>query len=61
MNKKEFTIKEAEEIGRQIGIDFSEYDIEQFRMGLGVEMEHGAQDTETDVTHSDAIMTGKIA
>lgn len=61
MNKKEFTIKEAEEIGRQIGIDFSEYDIEQFRMGLGVEMEHGAQDPETDVTHSDAIMTGKIA
>jgi hypothetical protein len=36
-------------------------DIEQFRMGLGVELEHGRRDPETDVTHDDPITTGKIA
>jgi hypothetical protein len=35
--------------------------VEQFRMGLDVELEHGAHDAETNVTGDDPIMTGKIA
>lgn len=58
---KEFTAGEARAIGEQIGIDFEKYDLEQFRMGLAVELEHGADDPETNVTNSDPIITGKIA
>lgn len=59
--KKEFTSDEAKSIGDKIGIDFSVYDLEQFRMGLEVEMEHGSVDPETDVTGGDELSTGKIA
>ena len=58
--KKEFTAEEAKKIGEEIGIDFSKIDLEQFRMGLSVELEHGANDPETNVTNSDPILTGKI-
>jgi len=30
-------------------------------MGLEVELEHGARDPETNVTHDDPLLTGKIA
>jgi len=35
--------------------------VEQFRMGLDVELEHGLNDPSTDVTGDDPILTGKIA
>jgi len=56
-------MEEARSIGEAIGIDWSEspFDVEQFRMGLEVELEHGRRDPATDVTHDDAVMTGKIA
>jgi hypothetical protein len=58
-----FTVDDAKGIGKAIGIDWSnsKFDVEQFRMGLHVELEHGRQDPATDVTHDDPIMTGKIA
>lgn len=59
--KKEFTSEEAREIGEKIGIDFSAYDLEEFRKGLAVELEHGSHDPETNVTNSDPLITGKIA
>lgn len=59
--KKEFTTEEAKRIGEEIGVDFSAYNLEEFRMGLGIELEHGAHDPETDVTGNDEIMTAKIA
>ena len=37
------------------------FDLEQFRMGLDVELEHGRRDPATNVTDDDPIMTGKIA
>jgi len=61
MDKKVFSESEARTIGLSIGIDFSIYDIEQFRKGLSIELEHGANDPETDVTNNDLNMTGKIA
>ena len=60
-NKKDFTIEDAKRIGDVIGIDWDKYDLEQFRMGLGVELEHGTCDPQTNVTNDDEIMTGKIA
>jgi hypothetical protein len=58
-----FTYSEAARIGTQIGIDWatSPFDVEQFRIGLEVELEHGAHDPETNVTDDDPIRTGKIA
>ena len=60
---RHFTVAEAERVGREIGIkwEMSEFDVEQFRMGLEVELEHGAHDSETNVTGDDPILTGKIA
>jgi hypothetical protein len=54
---------EARSIGERIGIDWetSPFDVEQFRAGMEVELEHGAHDPETDVTHDDPVLTGKIA
>ena len=53
----------AKRIAADIGIDWEAvpFDVEQFRMGLEVELEHGRHDPETDVTHDDPIATGKIA
>jgi len=58
---KRFTTEEAKRIGEALGIDWSQFDVEQFRMGLDVELEHGTIDPATDVTHDDPMLTGKIA
>lgn len=58
-----FSSEQAREIGEQIGIDWadSRFDVEQFRKGLDVELEHGAHDPDTNVTDDDEKTTGKIA
>ncbi len=55
------TLEEARRVGDMIGVDWNRYDIEQFRQGMDVEFEHGSNDPQTDVTHDDPIVTGKIA
>ena len=52
---------EAKRIGDIIGVSWKKYPLEEFRMGLHVELEHGARDSQTNVTDNDIIMTGKIA
>ena len=59
--KQNFTTEEAHKVGDKLGIDWSRFDVEQFRMGLDVELEHGLCDPSTDVTGDDPIITGKIA
>jgi hypothetical protein len=59
--KREFTAEEARRIGDQIGVDWAKYPLEEFRLGLAVELEHGAHDDQTDVTGDNEIITGKIA
>jgi hypothetical protein len=58
-----FTAENARDVGAQIGIDWatSPFDVEQFRMGMNVELEHGLHDLMTNVTDSDPLVTGKIA
>ena len=53
--------EEAQRVGDTIGVDWNRFDLEQFRMGMDVEFEHGSHDPQTDVTHDDPIITGKIA
>lgn len=59
--KKQFSLDEAKQIGEALGIDWKKCDIEQFRSGLEVELEHGQRDPETNVTNDDSLVTGKIA
>lgn len=60
-NKKQFSVEEARSIGMQLKIDWAQIDLEQFRRGLEIELEHGARDPETNVTNNDPLLTGKIA
>ncbi|MFC2024294.1 DUF5661 family protein [Chloroflexota bacterium] len=60
-SKRHFTTEEAKQIGEKLGIDWSKFDIEQYRMGLDIELEHGLVDPHTNVTNDAPIMTGKIA
>lgn len=59
-SKKHFTVEEARRIGESLGIDWSKFDVEQYRMGLDVELEHGLVYPHTNVTNDDPVMTGKI-
>jgi hypothetical protein len=59
--KQVFTAEQAKEIGGKLGLDWSKFDVEQFRMGMDVELEHGTIDPNTNVSHDDPLTTGKIA
>jgi len=59
--QKLFNLLEAKRIGETLGIDWRAFDIEQFQIGLEVELEHGARDIQTNVSDDDALITGKIA
>lgn len=61
MSKEKFTAEEAKQIGGQLGIDWSKFNVEQYRMGMDVELEHGLRDPKTNVTQDDTLTTGKIA
>lgn len=58
---KHFSKEEAKIIGERLGINWSKFDIDQFRRGMDVELEHGSHDPKTNVTNDDPLMTGKIA
>jgi len=63
MEQRKFSSQEARNIGERVGIDWqrSRFDVEQFRMGLEVELEHGRRDLATNVSDDDELTTGKIA
>jgi len=54
---------EARQVGEEIGVDWerSPFDVEQFRKGMDVELEHGLHDLRTNVTGDEPTVTGKIA
>jgi uncharacterized protein DUF5661 len=58
-----FTVEQARAAGEGIGIEWatSPFGVEQFRMGMEVELEHGTRDLETNVTDDDVTVTAKIA
>ena len=62
-NRKSFTPEDARRIGAEIGIDWdtAPFDVEQFRSGMDVELEHGLHDVLTNVTDDDPQVTAKIA
>ncbi|PID52609.1 MAG: hypothetical protein CR972_01155 [Candidatus Moraniibacteriota bacterium] len=62
MSEKEYyTNEQAKEVGEKLGIDWSHFDVDQFRRGMNIEMEHGLVDAETNVSNDNPMITGKIA
>ncbi len=64
MNKRiRFTRDEARPLSSILGVRWEEspFDLEQFRQGLDVELEHGRRDPATNVTDDDPLLTAKIA
>ncbi len=59
--KRRTSPEEARRVGDEIGVDWERFELEEFRAGMDVEYEHGSHDPQTDVTHDDPIVTGKIA
>jgi hypothetical protein len=59
--KKHVAVEEAKEIGETLGITWDTFDVDQFRQGMDVELEHGSRDPATNVTNDDLLTTGKIA
>ena len=48
-------------VARYLNIDFSKFPFEDFKRGIDIELEHGLQNTNTNVTNNDLIKTAKIA
>jgi hypothetical protein len=60
-DKRYFTPEQAKKTGNELGIKWDKFDVEQFRQGMDVELEHGLRDPKTNVTNDDSLITGKIA
>ena len=62
-SRKSFPPEEARRIGAEVGIDWdtAPFDVEEFRSGMDVELEHGLHDVLTNVTDDDPHVTAKIA
>jgi len=56
-----FSEEEAKKIGEQLGLKWDKFDVDQFRRGMNVELEHGKVDLVTNVSDDDPLTTGKIA
>ena len=56
-----FTAEEAKAIGEKLGLKWDKFDVDQFKKGMEVELEHGSRDSLTNVTNDDPLITGKIA
>ena len=57
----QFIQEQAKEIGDRLGIDWNIIPLEQFLLGINVELEHGLRDPQTNITNDDPVLTGKIA
>lgn len=61
--RHEFTAEETRRIGEEIGIDWASarFDVDQLRIGMNVELEHGLHDPNTNVSDDNPHVTAKIA
>jgi len=59
--KSYFSNEQAKELGEKLGVDWSKWDVDQFRRGMDVELEHGSIDQNTNVSNDDPLTTAKIA
>lgn len=48
-------------IAKYLNIDFTKFPFEDFKRGIKIELEHGLENSTTNVTDDDLIKTSKIA
>ena len=56
-----FNDNEILRIARYLNIDFSKFPFEDFKRGISIELEHGLENINTNVTNNDLLKTAKIA
>ena len=60
LDKPEVDLKEAELIAKTVGSEALQVSTENFRLGLEIELEHGLEFPDANVTNNHPILTGKI-
>lgn len=60
IKKAEVTLQEAEKISAELDTGSITIPVDDFRIGLEVELEHGIRFPEANVTNNHPILTGKI-
>jgi predicted acyltransferase (DUF342 family) len=60
LTSPEISLEEAKKVQEVIGVEASLISTEQFRAGLEVELEHGLQFSDANVTNNHPLLTGKI-
>ena len=56
-----FTDSEIKDVAKYLNIDFSKFPFEDFKRGITIELEHGLENINTNVTNDDLLKTAKIA
>ena len=59
--KKQITLEEAKLTGKRLGIKWDKFNVEQFKIGMEVELEHGTIKKLTNVSNDHLLTTAKIA
>ena len=60
LTKAEVQLEEARTIQAEVGGETGQIPVEEFQMGLEVELEHGLSFPDANVTNNHPILTGKI-
>ena len=60
-HKDNFAKEDAKKTGIKLGIKWDKFNVDQFRRGMNVELEHGKIDANTNVSNDGFLITGKIA
>lgn len=56
-----FNDNEIMRIAKYLNIDFNKFTFEDFKRGINIELEHGLENMNTNVTDDNLIKTAKIA
>ena len=60
LSSPEVTLEEARIVQKAIGAEAAEVSPEQFRRGLEIELEHGLQFSDANVSNNHPLLTGRI-
>lgn len=56
-----FKIKDILDVAKELNIDFTKFSLNDFIIGINIELEHGLVNPETNVTNNNLLLTAKIA
>ena len=60
LSEPKVSLDEARKVQAEVGAEAAEISAEEFRQGMEVELEHGLQFPDANVTNNHPILTGKI-